>query len=349
MSPTEQLDVQWPTFSPDVKSRYSLFTTHNSGVFFLSLDPWVQNLEKELKDSEILGAPLRIDIIKNGPSTFRQSILSFDQDRDSASGSALPVTACLNLQDSDLGYFLLTLVGGQPKAATLDEPHQQYDKPVSNIDDPEGDDLMPDMNLLNLGPARSIYYPPDAFYTDSALPRFLDTHVESRHRRTMKEEVRLSTVALDLMTQAHRLLSQETHKLGLAASDLFRRCERLQDELRDQINRAKEVAQRTEKVAGEDADPYLDSNRGWRSPTLDERLENAQSRQVELADRYEALRKKFSSVGGKTLSEKEQLWIAEVDGTHKTVTTPPEHEEDEELASELWHRCREVISLATSS
>lgn len=303
----------------------------------------MQSLEKELQNSEKLGAPLRIEIIKNGPGTLRERILSFDQDRDSASDSVSSATACLNFQDPDLGYFLLTSVGGQPEAATLDEPYQPYDKPVSTFDDDERENYMPDMNLLNLGPARSIYHPPDAFYAESSLPRFLETHVESRHRRTMKEEVRLSTVTLDLMTQAHRVLSQETHRLGLAASDLFRRCERLQDELRDQIDRANEVAQRTEKVAGEDADPYLDSVRGRRSPSLDDRLERARSRQGELASRYEALRKKFSSVGGKTLSEKERLWIAEVERTDESVAPPPaEHEEDEELASELWHRCREV-------
>lgn len=343
LSATELLDHQWPTFSQDVKSRYSFFATHNSGVFFFSLDPWVQSLEKELQNSEKLGAPLRIDVIKNGPGTLRERILSFNQEWDAASDCVSPATACLNFQDSDLGYFLLTSAGGHPTAATLDEPYQPYDKPVPTFDDDEGDSFVPDMNLLNLGPARSIYHPPDAFYAPSSLPRFIDTHVENRHRRTMKEEVRLSTVNLDLMTQAHRLLSQETHRLGIAASDLFRRCERLQDELRDQINRANEVAQRIEKVAGEDADPYLDSIRGRRSPSLDDRLEDARSRQGELAGRYEALRKKFSGVGGKNLSEKEQLWSAEVDKMHDSVAPPPaEHEEDEELASELWHRCREV-------
>lgn len=350
LSPVEQLDQQWPTFSEDVNSRYSFFATHNSGVFFFSLDPWVQILEKELQNSEKLGAPLRIDVIKNGPGTLREQILSFDQDRDSALDSISPATACLNFQDSDLGYFLLTSVGGQPEAATLDKPYQPYEKPMPTLDDDDGEDFMPDMNLLKLGPARSIYHPPDAFYAESSLPRFIDTHVESRHRRMMKEEVRLSTVTLDLMTQAHRVLSQETHQLGLAASDLFRRCERLQDELRDQINRANEVAQRIEKVAGEDADPYLDSIRGRRSPSLDDRLQTARSRQGELAGRYEALRKKFGSVGGKTLSEKEQLWIAEVGRTQENVAPPSaEHEEDAELASELWHRCREVCCSVTSS
>lgn len=345
MSPTEQLDQQWPTFSHDVdeNSRYSFFITHNSGVFYFALDPWVPSLEKELQNSEKLGAALRIDTIRNGPGTLRERILSYDQDQNPVSNSSSLATACLSFRDSDLGYFLLTSVDGQPEAATLEEPYQPYDQSVSTNDDDDINEYLPDMDLLTIGPARTVYRPSEAFYDESSLPRFLDTHVENRHRKMMKEEVRLSTVTLDFMTQAHRTLSQETHKLGLAASDLFRRCERLQDELRDQINRANEVAQRTEKVAGEDADPYLDGIRGRQSPTLHERLEKARSRQGELAGRYEALRKKFSGVGGRSLSEKEQLWMAEVKEIHESVAPPPaEHEEDEELASELWKRCREV-------
>lgn len=337
------LDQQWPTFTRDVISLSSFFVTHSCGVFSFSLDPWIHSLEKELRNSEKLGAPLRIEVIKEGRGTLRERILAFDQDQDHSSDPVAPVTACLNFQDSDLGYFLLTSVGGRPEAATLDEPYPQSIKQEPGFEEEGGEDYLPDLNLLSLGPARSTYQPPDAFYARSSLPRFIDTHVESRHRRTMKEEVRLSTVTLDLMTQAHRVLSQETHRLGLAASDLFRRCERLQDELRDQITRANEVAQRVEKVADEDADPYLDNIRGRRSPTLDQRLDKARTRQGELVDRYEALRKKFSSVGGKTLSEKEQLWVAEVDRVQKSVDEPSEeHEDNEDLASELWHRCREV-------
>lgn len=340
------LDQQWPTFTRDVISPSSFFVTHNCGLFSFSLDPWIHSLEKELRNSEKLGAPLRIEVIKEGRGTLRERILAFDQDQDHSSDSVGPVTACLSFHDSDLGYFLLTSVGGRPEAATLDEPYPQSIKQEPGFEEEEGEDYLPDLNLLSLGPARSTYQPPDAFYARSSLPRFIDTHVESRHRRTMKEEVRLSTVTLDLMTQAHRVLSQETHRLGLAASDLFRRCERLQDELRDQINRANEVAQRVEKVADEDADPYLDNIRGRRSPTLDQRLDKARSRQGELVDRYEALRKKFSSVGGKTLSEKEQLWVAEVQRVQKSVDEPNEEQgPDGDLASELWHRCREVCGV----
>ena len=347
LSRNEQLDLQWPTFSQDVNSRYSLFATHSHGVFYLSFDPWIENLEKELWNSEKLGAPLRINLIKNGPGTLRERVLSFEQEEDLVTVRA--VSACLSFQDSDLGYFLLTSVDGHPEAATFNQEHQSRGQAVYRYEteEEEASDHMPEMGELNLGPTRAIYQPADAFYAESSLPRFLEKNVHSRHKRMMKEEVRLSTVTLDLMAQAHRVLSQETHRLGLAASDLFRRCDRLRKELSDQVNRANEVAQRTEKVAGEDADPYLESIRTKEPSSLQERLEKVRSRQEELTKRYENLRKKFSTTGGRVLSEKEQSWISEMYQAAGSIHGPPETEdgedEDIEQASELWRRCDEVL------
>ena len=300
----------------------------------------------ELQNSEKLGAPLRVDLIKNGPGTLRERVMSFDDKGDPDSNQI--VSASLSFHDSDLGYFLLTAVGGRPEAVTFDEPHGPYERPGLASDGEEEENPMPEMSLLNLGPARTVYQPSESFYADSSLPKFLEKNVHSRHKKMVKEEVRLSTVTLDLMTQAHRILSQETHRLGLAASDLFRRCQRLRDELSDQVNRANEVAQRIEKVAGEDADHYLESARRKQPPSLEERLEKVQSRQGELASRYEGLRKRFSTTGGRALSEKEQAWVSEVDKADKSLEPPPaENEGDETQASELWHRRKEVGHLGS--
>lgn len=339
LSRTEQLDLQWPTFSPDINSRYSLFATHNHGVFYFSFDPWIQSLEKELQSNEKFGAPLRIDLIRNGPGTLTERILHFDEEESSDSERA--VSACLTFDDSDLGYFLLTSINRHPEAVTFDDQYQSYGRPQLKYEAEE--DQMPDMSLLNIGPVRTIYQPSDSFYAESSLPRFLEKNVPSRHKRMIKEEIRLSTATLDLMTQAHRILSEETHRLGLAASDLFRRCERLRDELSDQVSRANEVAQRTENLSGEDADIYLETIKRKQPPSLEQRLENVRSKQEELTGRYDRLRKKFSNAGGRALSEKERLWVEEVDQAHtSTASPPPEAEDDEQLASELWHRCREV-------
>lgn len=317
MNSTDLLDLEWPTFTQDAESRYSFFLTHNKGVFFFSLDPWVQRLEQELQSNQSLGAPFRIDIIKNGPGTLRERMLTFSHEQGLVSDSSVP--ACLVLDDSNLGYFLLTSVDGEPKAAILEKPLPEPTMP-SEIEEEE--DIVKsaaDMEALSLrGPAREVYQAPQIFSGGSSLPRFFDKHVPSRHRKLMKEHVRMSTATLDLMTSAHRVVSKETHHLGVAAADLFRRCERLQDELRDQISRANEVAHRTEVVLGEDADQYVGNTTSKFHVTLDERLEKVRGRHQELASRHEKLREKFSKAG-EEVSEKERLWFAEVRKTAESV------------------------------
>ncbi len=333
LSPPDLLDLEWPTFTEDVQSRYSFFITHSKGIFFFSLDPWVQSLEQELQSNESLGAPFRMDIIKNGPGTLRERMLTFSHELDLVSESS--VTACLVLDDSDLGYFLLAPVNGEPKAAILEKPRSEPEVPFEDDDEEEEESFKPvhDMDTLPLrGPAREVYQAPQIFSKSSSLPEFLDKNVLTRHRQLSKENVRMSTATLELMTSAHRVISKETHLLGVATADLFRRCERLQDELRDQISRANEVAHRTEVVIGEDADQYLGNSIGKGHATLDERLKKVRSRQQELASRHEKLREKFNKAG-EEVSEKEKLWFAEVKKTAHSVGVEMEEQtqkQDEE-------------------
>ena len=334
---SECLDLQWPTFTADVDSRYSFFITHSRGIFFFSLDPWVRSLEKELQSSEIVGAQFRMETIRNGPKTLRDKILSYDPDRDTDSDPS--VTACLVFQDSDLGYFLLTAVNGAAQAATLDQP----DPEITPAPEDDGNDTyIPEMNLFTPGPPRKTYQPAKVFFDDSSLPTFINKHVPARHHRMFNQEIRLSSATLDLMTQAHRVLSHETNQLGLAAADLFRRCERLQDELRDQINRANEVAQRTDQVTGKDLGHYLDSVKRKGRPSVEERFKKVRSRHQDLTTRYEALRKKFSKHGGNELSEKEKQWIAEVEKTKEFIKSPAAEDDENEAAAEAWRRFREA-------
>lgn len=335
---SECLDLQWPTFTADSSSRYSFFITHSRAVFFFSLDPWVRSLEKELQSSEIIGAKFRMETIRNGPKTTRDKMLSYEPDRDTESDPS--VTACLVFQDSDLGYFLLTAVNRAAQAATLDQPEPEL---TPALEDNGNDTYIPEMNLFTPGPPRKTYQAANAFFDRLSLPAFINEHVPTRHHRMFNQEIRLSSATLDLMTQAHRVLSNETNNLELAAADLFRRCERLQDELRDQINRANEVAQRTDHVTGHDVGHYLDSGKRKGRPSVEERFTKVRSKQEELTARYEALRKKFSKHGGNELSEKEKQWIAEVEKTKEFIKSPAaEDDENEEAASEAWRRFREA-------
>ncbi|KAL6716843.1 hypothetical protein ACLMJK_004755 [Lecanora helva] len=363
LTTTDQLDIQWPTFTPDTISRNSLFITHAHGVFYLSFTPWISTLESELQNSETLGAPLRIDLIRNGPGTLRERILSFnsESEEEDTTSAVRSISTCCTFSDSDIGHFLLTTVNNHPEAVTFNPSYEPRNEPTSNnlIKQEEDDPPLPSLSQLNLGPLpREIYQPPDPFYAPSSLPHFLSQTLPHRHRQVAKTEIRLSTLTLDLMTQAHRLLSAETHRLGLAASDLFRRCERLREELLDQVSRADEVAKRVEVAVGEDADDYSQSVRGKRpGGGVRERVEACKRRQGELQERFEALRKKCSNSGGRKLGEKEQAWIEEVDRVHVEITSPSLEREgdgdkededgEEEGNGELWRRCRVTEDLKT--
>lgn len=347
---SECLDLEWPTFTADATARYSFFITHSRGVFFFSLDPWVRSLEQELQSNENVGAPFRMEIIRNGPRTLRERIMSYDPDRDSDLDPS--VTASLVFRDSDLDYFVLTAVNGVPQAVTLDQPDPEI---TSAPTDNGNDTYIPEMNLFTPGPPRKTYQAAQVFFDPSSLPAFISKHVPARHHRMFTQEIRLSSATLDLMTQAHRVLSNETNKLELAAADLFRRCERLQDELRDQINRANEVALRTDQVTGKDRGHYLDSGKRKGHPSVEERFDKVRSKNQELTARYEALRKKFSKHGGNELSEKEKQWIAEVQKTEAFMKSPErednenhENDENEEEASEAWRRFREASGYVPS-
>ncbi len=353
LNPCDLFDLEWPTFSEDVQSRYSFFITHSKGIFFFSLNPWVQSLEQELQSNESLGAPFRMDIIKNGPGTLRERMLTFSHEQDLVSESS--VAACLAFEDSDLGYFLLTIVNGEPKAAILEKPQPEPAVPFEDEEEEETFKSMRDMDTLSLrGPAREIYQAPQIFSGRSTLPEFFDKHVPSHHRKLMKENVRMSSATLGLMTSAHRVISSETHLLGVAAADLFRRCERLQDELRDQISRANEVAHRTEVVVGEDADQYLGNTTGKGHATLDERLKKVRDRHQELASRHEKLREKFNKAG-EEVSEKEKLWFAEVRNTafslgvetEERTQKQDEDEEGQDSEADTLQRYQDARNLTT--
>ena len=350
LDPNEADESEWPTFSPDIDSRYSFFTTHSQSVFFFALDPWIPNLEKELQSADSTGISFRLDVFRNGPGTLRERILFFNQDSFPDQSTVNTVPACLALEDSDLGYFLLTTHNNNPQAATLDRP---YPTLAYDVDPDENDNNLPDMNALAIGPPRSAYQPANAFYAPSELPSFVDHKVPARHKHLLSQQIRLSPATLDLMTEAHRVLSRETHQLGIAAADLFRRCERLIEELKDQIGRVQECAVRTDNIVGDDGDGD-EGQKGKRTKraklSLEERVQSAREKQATLQERHEALKKKLHGAGGRKLSEKEKAWGLEVERTGDTITESrseglvqkrnaeeDEDEEDEENEDEGEH------------
>ena len=352
----DMTDSEWPTFTSDVHSRYSFFTTHSAGLFYFSLEPWLSGLERELQNDSTIGADFRLQVFAQGSGTLRERILHLDfQDIGRLEKS---VAQCIVQQDSDLGYFLLTSSSGQPYAVALDSPTEN----ATEIDIKSEFDAEQEQKQITATLARSPYQPPETLWAVSTISDFIEDHVPNRHKRAVKEEIRLSPVTLEVMAEAHRVLSHETHQLGIAAADLFRRCERMLEDFRDQINRVNDTASQVDRMNDEDADDYQTSGsaQGTRAK-VEERLNAAWEKQQMILDRHETLRKKVARIGGKDISDKEKAWAAELDKLRQSLLEPERHndgdDEGEGVAKENgqsqrqpWRRFAEVtIALSIPS
>ena len=338
----EAQEEQWPCFSSNLTSPYSFFVTHRQGVYFFSTHYRVEKLSKELYSDDTKGSKFRIEVLNEGPGTFREKVIRFEEEAE-VDPQCLS-SACVVLLDPEIGLLLLTTDDRQPYAVMFDTPtvaRQDFDTYRTFDGSPE------DATLLTTSPVRSGYSAPLPFWSQSSLPTFLDRHAESRHKKMLKEEIRLSGLTLDLMTQAHRILSLETYQLGVAAADLFRRCDRLQTELRDQIKRANEAAVRTDDIVGAEIEDYYTPSQTSGRADIEKRLEKAKERRKHLSTRYEKLREKVGKLGGKDLSEREQQWVSEIDKLSTSILG--DEEKGATSAREPWERLKEVRNAANFS
>ncbi|KAL8660429.1 MAG: hypothetical protein Q9202_006556 [Teloschistes flavicans] len=329
LDPADAADDEWPTFSQDPFSRYSFFTTHSQGIHFFSLSPWVSRLEEELQNSNTAGTDFRLKILRETVGTLRERILHLDHDRFSSmqDESSPSATACIALHDSDLGYFLLTATKNNthPHAASLDLPKSALVKSEAAFDDydtpyayPEG----PSSPLFTTHIARSAYEPPRVFWNGSSLLSLTDKTVPAHRRRTLQQEVRLSPATLEVMTNAHRLVSGETQVVRTAAADLFNRCERMLQELEEQITRVRETLSLAEDLEQGDEDENDDGGEdgGHKGKgRLEDRVSKAKDRQAKLSERMKNLRRKVGKLGGRELSEREKEYVKELEQLERAV------------------------------
>lgn len=321
ISTAKQSAASWTMFTPDPTNRYGFLLTTSNGLFSVSLTPWIAALESELSNPSDSGAAFRLDILFDTEKTSIDHILELQPDSDNT--KALP--ACLSLLDSDLGWFVLTSsTSNQPHALVLDQP----------LETDMYSTFAPDTLPLSL-PApqtRQHYQPSSAFFVPSTLPAFLDSITQSTtsfrlKKPDLKNQVRFSPATLQLLTEAHRVLSTETSRLGTAAADLFRRCERMKLELGEQIRRVDEIAHRIEAVTGDDDDYGAEAvensgasvGRVVGKEKIEMRMEAAGDRAENLRRRVDALRRKMVGLGGRELSVREEAWGVEVEGLKRSI------------------------------
>ena len=321
----------WPTFTSDPSSLYGFYVTNANNVVYISLSPWVQRVETELQSEDTSGSRFRMQVLCEGLSSLRERVIHVDGEPDSGpivKNRKAHLASSLVFYDYDIGYLLLTYRSSLPYAAVLEPPDISF-TPFTALQSPQTEYQVP-----VLPPQRPSYQVPAIFYSESPMEFFVDKHIPHRQRHTLKEQVRLSPATLDMVTAAHRILSAHTNALERAASELFRRSERLQEELQEQLKQLGEVAERIQGVSGE-----FEGDGKWKEGSrseevLNKRLHAAKTRQEQLTQRYEKLRYRLLHSGGLPLSRKEDAWISEVEALSQALGGHDEkHDEGDETLS----------------
>ncbi|KAJ9155120.1 Nucleoporin NUP82 [Pleurostoma richardsiae] len=334
LRPMEVMEDCWPVFSEDVTSRYSFFVTHNSGLTYISLTPWIFRLESELNAESEAGSDFRINLLVKGQNSIRERVYTQPP-------PGVSLAACTVLRDPDLGYFVLTATPSEAVAIIFDTPEDDFTplREVTPAKEPAPEVAEP---LVMFTP-RPVFQPSSVFDQPSELPDLLQKLRTSRLQVVAHQEIRLSPTTLKLFSNAHYILSKETGLLNEAVSELFRKCDKLQVDLKEQIEKANLMKMKIEKITGDDVEegePVSDDVRLKRS------LEERKRKQEELSQRFERLRKQLSRATTRELSDKERGYMDEIRVMAASVLGP---ETDETAPSSkgkpAWKRIEEVKSL----
>jgi nucleoporin NUP82 len=299
----------YPTFTPDVYSPYSFFVADSCGIHFVSMTSWIRELHLCFTDQVDEGASFRIGGIAENTKSLVEHPITFSRETPDIGASCVVIAH--DEDDSELGYMVIASIGGEPWAAQFDLDEDEF---VSHSPRTERDHEDAPKTLL-LTNSREPYRADPAFTRPSKLPRFLNS-LPQHFARGLKGQMRLSEDNLKLLTHdIHPLIASETRDLNKAAAELFRQCERLRDDLHEQLERVREIKDKVDTLTGvyddeAEMDAYNDTCGAER---LQHRTDQAISRQKKIVERCEALKKKLAKAAARELSDKEKAWIAEVE------------------------------------
>ncbi|KAK5685431.1 hypothetical protein LTS10_003509 [Elasticomyces elasticus] len=314
-------------FTASPGGRCELFLTTPSGVWNLDFSPWTSGLEAELASASDAGIGFRLKMLLESCKTAVERVVTILDATEGGEAS----TAIAVLDDEGDSYTVLTSSssGNQPYASVLALP-----TPASHAYAPDNDCdyTATTTNSLAAAESRAPYEPPQAFWQGSALPQLLKTATEKKllgPGGDKGKEVKFSPATLLVMTEAHRIMASETHRLAEGTADLFRRLERMQAELREQVRKVREVNGKVEDVVGGgegDGEERVggmegEGREGRRG--IEARARNAEERTKRLRDRVEGLRGRMAGLGGRGLSVKEKAFAAEVEKVERTLGDAP--------------------------
>ena len=323
----------WPTFTTDPVSPYAFFLTTASTVQYYSLTDWIPRLESELSGEEINegdnGLAFRLKVLCETEITLHEEVLRLDSKGNQ--DASLHLSQSLVSESYELGYFLLTATAEEPYSVFFDEPSPNLDEELvfRALPPPTATEAP----LPDPAPARPAYAPAPVFYNPpaSAAVQKLGSQIPTRHKAILKQEIRMSPLTLDIMTNAHRVLSTQTAALERSAVELFRRVERLRSEIRDAVEQMVVLADRVQQL-------HENNTEGGDKGTVEERIFNVGTKQEELNSRFENLRRKAAKVGhtgdkSKELNAKEVAWAEEINGIGKRVGLDESESAEDETAT----------------
>ncbi len=329
---------EWPTITSSVTSRYDIYVVSSQHITFMSFADWASRLDAEISSIESgeAGLSLRLRNVCEGPFVLKEQVLTINE--GASQNSPVPLSGPVLIHDLELGHMLLTSSASHPYAVSFD--HAQALSPVnapvrsptmSLTPIPQNIERIRASTPLAIEAAtpRDSYEPHSVFYHQPTAPlkNLLTANIPQRQKMTLKQEIRLSPATLDVMGSAHRTLATQTTRIENAASDLFRRCERLREELSNQVKQMSELSSRTQRL-GHDVEDDEEVGRNFAK-----RLEKARDRQRILSERHEALRRKIARAGtaGRDLSAKEMSWAQEIRQLANNVGVSDEDDEEERL------------------
>jgi nucleoporin NUP82 len=223
----------------------------------------------------------------------------------------LHIATAIILQDSDIGYLLLTSLNHQPYSANLDIPLGEHERR-------DFDALIAaqEKDIKWLLTPREPYHEDQTFHTPTQLLQLLKTlppHMQNYYR----EEVRLSPASLDVLIQSHRVVKVEVHRIADAAALLYERCGRLMVDLREQVGEVGKVADRVDLMAGgwdgeEEEEGEEDGDRGM-IKRIEDRVNRMRERQRRILEGFGRVKRLAVRLDGKEVSEKEKAFARELE------------------------------------
>jgi nucleoporin NUP82 len=147
-----------------------------------------------------------------------------------------------------------------------------------------------------------------------------------------------------ILSDAHKVLSEDVLRLQDVASDLFLRCERLRVDFQDQVWRAAQLISSIDSVTGSDEAPSANESEVYGAAKIEERLDKVKAKQKEITARYEAIRRKMATIGGADLSEKEAAFVGELQTMDSSLDRSAQTLSDDLDGSEVpaWQRLDKI-------